>query len=323
MLPTVCFLVSILVPIMSTPTIGRGQWITKYEVRDLRSGVPATPSFNWDEFGNVMPVLEGGECNITLTANVTITVPNSVLTLTTNLEHSTVVDRYWELRTRDYPVIDYNPNRPYVKFHQIKGILTLSLYGKVPQKITEESIDGIVLHKVRYSYIALELRSPSNETLDSIEFDVADNAIYDCRNLLKAKKDVLDAAKNGGVTRKYTDLFEQVIARAKIEANEGFINKANSLLNLLPSEIADLPKEPSASFMETMFIPTVGGLAVGVMLIGLLFVRSKSRLNYILSVLGDQIKELEGLTVKASKVDKLLSTNLDSIKEKLKSLVGM
>jgi hypothetical protein len=40
-------------------------------------------------------------------------------------------------------------------------------------------------------------------------------------------------------------------------------------------------------------------------------------------VLEDQIRDLEGLTLRASRVDRTISTSLESVKDRLKSVVGM
>ena len=45
-------------------------------------------------------------------------------------------------------------------------------------------------------------------------------------------------------------------------------------------------------------------------------------MNYDKLVIEDQIKDLEGLTLRASKIDKNISVSLESVKERLKSLVG-
>jgi hypothetical protein len=54
-----------------------------------------------------------------------------------------------------------------------------------------------------------------------------------------------------------------------------------------------------------------------------LFMRIRGKISYMNLVVEDQIKDLEGLTMRASKIDRSLSSNLDSVKERLKRLVGM
>jgi hypothetical protein len=54
-----------------------------------------------------------------------------------------------------------------------------------------------------------------------------------------------------------------------------------------------------------------------------LFLRTRGKLSYFNMVVEDQIKDLEGLTLRASKIDRAMSANLDSVKDRLKRLVGM
>jgi hypothetical protein len=56
---------------------------------------------------------------------------------------------------------------------------------------------------------------------------------------------------------------------------------------------------------------------------GLMFLRVRGKIKYVLLVLEDQIKDLEGLTLRASKLDRTIASSLDSVKDRLKSLVGM
>jgi hypothetical protein len=60
-----------------------------------------------------------------------------------------------------------------------------------------------------------------------------------------------------------------------------------------------------------------------VVVAGFLFLRARGKVKYVLLVLEDQIKDLEGLTLRASKLDRTIASSLDSVKDRLKSLVGM
>jgi hypothetical protein len=45
--------------------------------------------------------------------------------------------------------------------------------------------------------------------------------------------------------------------------------------------------------------------------------------SYLQLVVEDQIKDLEGLTLRASKIDRAMASSLESVKDRLKRLVGM
>jgi hypothetical protein len=75
--------------------------------------------------------------------------------------------------------------------------------------------------------------------------------------------------------------------------------------------------------MEAIFLPLIVVIAVVAAVAGFMFLRARGKIRYVLLVLEDQIKDLEGLTMRASKIDRTLSSSLDSVKDRLKSLVGM
>jgi hypothetical protein len=289
-----------------------GQWITSYEVRDLRTR------------GLVEEEFEGSEYNITLMINVTTASP-AVLNLSIFLERPTVVDRYWETYG-NYPGInpsDSNPHLPYVTFRQDIGILNISAYGKIPKDITLTRYDEIVLHKVVENYQVIELNDSPSHTLDRITFNVIDGEIKDYQDLLSAKEMVVANMTNRNVVHQYVSLSENIIVKARNEASIGFVDKAKSLLNLMPTNTDGLPLEHSPSITETMFIPVAGGLSVLVILSAVLFARSRRRMGYILNVLEEQVKDLEGLVMKVSRVDKSISTRLETLRDRLRNLVGV
>jgi hypothetical protein len=49
----------------------------------------------------------------------------------------------------------------------------------------------------------------------------------------------------------------------------------------------------------------------------------RGKASYFQLVVEDQIKDLEGLTLRISKIDRASSSSLESVKDRLKRLVGM
>jgi hypothetical protein len=72
-----------------------------------------------------------------------------------------------------------------------------------------------------------------------------------------------------------------------------------------------------------LYIPAIAVLAVLAVLFVVLFLRVRGKVSYFQLVVEDQIKDLEGLTLRASKIDRAMSSNLESVKDRLKRLVGM
>ena len=86
-------------------------------------------------------------------------------------------------------------------------------------------------------------------------------------------------------------------------------------------DLLTISQEPVSSTVETLFLPIMVVLAIAVVATSFLFIRARGRSGYILSVIEDQIKDLEGLTLRASKIDKNISSRLESMKERLKKLI--
>ena len=101
-------------------------------------------------------------------------------------------------------------------------------------------------------------------------------------------------------------------------ANAGDVSDATALLNSLKSSDA-----PASSSMEMIFYPAIGVTAALAVIFVVLFLRARGKVSYFQLVVEDQIKDLEGLTLRASKIDRAMSSNLESVKDRLKRLVGM
>jgi hypothetical protein len=56
--------------------------------------------------------------------------------------------------------------------------------------------------------------------------------------------------------------------------------------------------------MEALFLPIVGATAAIAVIFVVLFMRNRGKLSYFQLVVEDQIKDLEGLTLRASKIDR-------------------
>ena len=312
-----CFLLFLLVvSVIPVYCVGEGKWIVKYRVEDLETGqIYMEHDFETGEIIEYSSLFDGSELNVTVTVDVAITVSHVNLRIATNLEHSIIQDRYWQLHSQGYQFEDYNPNQQYLEFKQVKGTFTISCYGKVPKGITQTKIGGYVLHKPK-DFVTIKLNGPSGELLDQIKNEVLDAEIDEYRNLLQKRDDKLETLKSTGVAPGYVELFESVLDQSEVQAELGFVDEAISLLDLLA-----VSQEPVSSTAETLFLPVMGGLAIVVVAIGFLYIRARSKRSYVLSVIEDQIKDLEGLTLRVSKIDRALSSRLDSMKERLKKLI--
>jgi hypothetical protein len=246
---------------------------------------------------------------ITFTVDVGVTSPNTLLKLKTAMAHSNLEDTYWELISKEYELTAYNPNSQDVQFYQAQGELTMKLYGRVPQNIAQD---------IAVDYRVVTLYGPAGETLDLIEVRVVTAETSEYETLFLEKEDELRSLKESGVDPGYLELYENILNESKVQADEGYVEAAIGMLNTL-----DVDDVPAYSTVEGLFLPVVGALVAIVVVFGIMFLRGRGRIQYVMMVLEDQIRDLEGLTLRASRVDRTISTSLESVKDRLKSVVGM
>jgi hypothetical protein len=163
-------------------------------------------------------------------------------------------------------------------------------------------------------FILVRLTDPSGTTLDEIKPAVISAAMDEFRVLYEQKQEKLQTLIDSGVASGYIDLYENVLNQSQAIAAKGYSDSAVALLT---------SNEPVTSNWELLFFPAVGVLAALVIILALVFMRARGKLSYITLIIEDQIKDLEGLTLRTSKIDRTISSSLDSVKERLKNIVGM
>jgi len=297
--------------------VGEGEWITKYRVEDSKTG-QLIMSKDFVTGATVDgSIIEGAELTVTVTIEIGISNPSSTLQLSTEMSHSSLEDRFWQLDSQDYDLTNYNPNSQSVRFSQQKGTLEMTCYGKIPTGIVKETIDGVTLHKpIPISLI--ELAVPNGEVLDAVQPNVTDAKVDEYLNLLEQKEEKLQSLSGSGVDPGYVEVFGNVVAQAKVIGDAGFADNAIALLDGL-----SVANEPASNVLQMLFLPVMVVFGVVAVLFAFLFMRNRGKVGYFKLVIEDQIKDLEGLTLRASKIDRTISSNLASIEDRLKRLVGM
>jgi hypothetical protein len=299
----------------------QGEWITNYIIRDLDT--QATIMSGSGGFVTGDSLLQGAKIQVDMTISVPITVPDSTVTLKTSLQKALGKDVYWSLPASDYPVQNYNPNTQTVVLSQTKGTYSITCYGTIPDGLTTSgstSTTGQQIH-LPYAFEVITLTGPNSQKLDQIKPWVIDERIQDYYNLNSQANNTYGRLQVDGAAAAYLQLYKNVMDGAASQAQEGFVDNAITSLNqLIVNEPP--PVEATASMMDTLFIPVAGALAA-VAIIGIvLFFRAKGKAGYVTQVVEDQIRDLEGLTLRASKVDRSLSAGLETIEERLKRAVG-
>jgi hypothetical protein len=294
--------------ITSTQGVGEGEWITNYKVEDPNGQLMIEVDFETGESRTITSIFPGAELAVTFTVNIEVTSPDTILNLRTSMPKSLIEDVYWKLVSQDYELVDYNPNGARVQFYQVKGKLVMTLYGRIPLEDIQQPIEQLVV----------TLYGPAGETLDNIKVTVVSAEMDEYYNILSQKEDKLQSLKDSGAAPGYIELYENVLSESKVQAELGNVDSAIGMLNTL-----SVSNEPTASYVEGLFLPAVGILIAVSAVLGFMFIRGRGKMQYVLLVLEDQIKDLEGLTLRASKVDRSISTSLESVKDRLKSIVGM
>ena len=225
-------------------------------------------------------------------------------------------DHYWALQDGSTYSLgsNYNPNSASISFPQTAGTFTITCLGIV-SGVTETSAGGVTLHKgVPVSLV--KLSDPAGSVLDQISHDITDASI----NEFNTKAASAQKTVNGlsGSDPAYVSLAQGVIDNAKEVAATGLTDQASQMLDALNNANA-----PASGAMQILFIPLVAIFAALMGLFAFMFFRNRGKISYYQMVVEDQIKDLEGLTLRAQKIDRTMAASLDSVKDRLKRLVGM
>ncbi len=302
-----------------------GNWIVRYTITDLRTGqilqdvVPASGS------SGAAPILAGSELRIAITIQVTASNPSTSLRLSTNLEHSTQ-SNFWELPTDDYPGISrqtYNPNQQSITFNQTIGTLVIYCYGIIPAGVTQSQAgnSGITLDK-QINKDIVTLTDPANTKLDAINVNIVDAKINEFATRLAAAQAEIQSMSDRGVDQSYIALSQSVVDGATSLASAGLVDVGINTLNQLAAvQNQNSPGSTNTPIEATLFIPAVIVLIVVAALMGFMFMRANGKVSYNKLVIEDQIKDLEGLTLRAAKMDRNMAANLNGVADRLKNLV--
>jgi hypothetical protein len=298
---------------------GEGDWITKYRIEDATTGnLILSKDFTTGAVSGSGQISNGAELKVTVTIDIATSNPSSSLTLSTAMQHSSTLDHYWEHEAGDEYTLgsSYNPNSQSFSFSQNAGILVISCSGEATGQ-TATTVSGVTLHKA-IPISLVSLKDPSNAILDEIKLNITDSAINEFNTKLAAKQNALAGFQSSGVDPTYVGLYQSVLVGAQAVADQGLTDNANRMLDSL-----DVAGTPASGIMQILFLPLIIVFAVIAVLFAFLFMRNRGKVSYFRLVVEDQIKDLEGLTLRASKIDRTLSSNLASIEDRLKRLVGM
>jgi hypothetical protein len=195
-----------------------------------------------------------------------------------------------------------------MEFGWEKGTFEMICYGQATR----------VTKATNVTLVQLSSAGTTTDILDAIQVTVLTAGADEYQNLYNQKEDKLQDLINSGVAAGYINMYSNMLNQSKALVNKGYVNEAIALLNAIPSS-----GEPMGSTLEMIMIPAIGITAAAAVVFAFMFLRARGKNSYVQLVIEDQIKDLEGLTLRASRVDRTISSNLEGIKDRLKSLVGM
>jgi hypothetical protein len=287
-----------------------GGWFTSYDVYDYYSNLHLASYSTSTGNQSLAPIAPGEVVKVVFTINV-FTAGSGDLKLSTSLQNPPQ-GQYWTLSSQSTYTLgsNFNPNANPASFNWVAGTFSMTVAGTVPSSSSQTTGAPVNL---------VTLYGPtSGIPLDQITVASTSAAMAQFNTLYGQKAAHLKTLESGGVAQGYVDLYKNVLNASTVEANAGQVDSAIKLLNTL-----NISNEPASSTTQALFIPIVGVLAAVAVIFAVLFLRVRGKVGYFQLVVEDQIKDLEGITMRISKIDRASSSNLESIKDRLKNLVGM
>lgn len=297
---------------------GQGDWIKYYKIEDATTGnLILEKNFETGATSGNGQISEGQDLKVTFEVKIGASNPSSSLILSTSLARLASKDHYWEHDSSDgYSLGNYNPNSASFSFTQNAGTLKMTVFGKATGTVSS-TVNGVTLHKP-VPVVLVSLKDPSNTVLDEIKRNITDASINAYNTKLAEQQNKVAGYASSGVSPATIEAFNNVIAESQALAAAGLTDNALGMLKALDTSAA-----PASATMEILFIPLVVVFAVIAVLFAVMFMRTRGKVGYYKLVVEDQIKDLEGLTIRAAKIDKTMGASLESVKDRLKRLVGM
>ena len=261
-----------------------------------------------DEF-----LVAGGSYTINFEIEIGATLSDNIL-LTTSMEKSG--NSFWTLNN-NYEGIDtstWTPGSPSITFQAVEGTVQFTLDGKIPESITEKEIGDIgkTIHALELVPL-LVMSLDSMEILDERTYTITDQTIISYDALLQSKTEKLDSIS---MDEKYNSLAFEIVSEAEYLTSFGLYDDAIQLLETIPD--SDYPEPP-----RTTTLLIVSSIFLGITTIAflLLFIRTRSSTSYLSSSVSEKADKLDLLLIKASRIDRSLADDLETIKKELKELV--
>jgi hypothetical protein len=303
LLTTIC-----LTQMTSVSAVGEGSWITGFSIYDDQTDqLLAQYNPDTDQLDSYSPIIPGASIRIAFDVNV-MASGSGDLKLTSGLNKPTS-GTYWELESGDYELgSTFSPNAMSTKFNWVEGEFTMNLYGRVPTSSNNTK-----------SITAVSLYGPEGgKAIDTIVITSTSAEMDNFLTLLSEKEDQFQELVDSGVDAPYIEIWENILNAAQDVADSGDVEGATAMLDSLDTEAT-----PASNVMQMVLLPVIGVTAALAVIFVILFLRARGKISYFQLVVEDQIKDLEGMSMRAARIDRSMAANLESVKDRLKRLVGM
>lgn len=293
----------------STPTSTSGSWITSYQINDYNTGKLLASLTAGGSVQTISSPSPGEDLKVTFTVNV-FTGGSGDLSLGTSLQQL-LQGQYWQLSSGSSYSLggEFSASANPADFTWTQGTFTMSVIGVVPTPssgVQSAPVDLVTLY------------GPTGSTLAQIQITAVGSAMATFLALYNQQNAELNHLISSGVNSGYTQLFTSVLNESKAVANAGDVTDATAMLNALNPSNA-----PPSSTEQALFLPVIAVVAVVAVVFGFMWFRVRGKVSYFQMIVEDQIKDLEGLTLRISRIDRQSSSTLESVKDRLKRLVGM
>lgn len=316
---TMVCMVSAAVKAQTTTTTNSGQWITSYTIWNGQNGAMILQkNLVTGAQSGTGQMDENDEIKMEATINIATSEPSASLTLDTDMGHSVLQQNmYWAV-SNGYNLGNFNPNSASISFAQNSGTLIIDCYGKLPANVDSQTAPNGVTLDVPTPITLMELKDASGDILAQISMNITDANIDNYLVALSSAQSSLKSYQSQGVDPGFISVYSSVISASQALEAQGFATAAAGMLHNLSGVAA-----PASAGTQALFIPVAVVLAVVAVLFAFLFLRIRGKVSYMQLVVEDQIKDLEGLSMRISRIDRAASSNLESVKDRLKRLVGM
>jgi hypothetical protein len=297
-----------LISIMAASGVGmvaaQTNWISVNSIYDLTDNIAVSLD---------QPLVSGHSYNLTMSVNVPFTQAQSEFQLTLSDKMSQKATQFWYLDSTyaGYDAQKFNGGLRTITFNQVQGTAILTVVFMVPQGFTLTSAGSLSLHAIKSNTNIVSIQVTGGANVGSFSSNISDESIQQYLAAYSTKSTYISQGK---IDSSYTNLVDGILQQAQSIYQIGLPDNAKSILNNI--DTAYFPAPPNNS-MSMILIVAVVAIAIIAGIAAVLFLRTRTRLQYVMNGVNDVQKELASLEVSAAQSDARLAERITNIKKRL------